>query len=257
MRVLVVVATCWGARVDAQTSDRLLEGQRAFTEADFTRSAQILEELLETEPMSSADLVRALTHLSAVAWIEGDPDRAEQRAREALAIDPSAEAPPGAPQELSARMRALADEVTPLGIEMNTLPAVRGPGTLRARVRGETTLPATLFLRCGEESAEGEREVTVTLLPAIERCDAELRLETGTILARESALLRSVASAADAAASVRSEEPTAPLADTVTRRRRWIGSLAGAVALVGTIVAIALLAGGDDPPQLTGVRVLP
>lgn len=94
MAVLLLLASVHAGTARAQT---LEDARRAYLEADFRGSAEQFAAVLHTPSVDRAAAVEAHRHLAALHQLLDDSDRARLHAEAAVALDPAAAPPEGAP----------------------------------------------------------------------------------------------------------------------------------------------------------------
>ncbi len=223
-------------------------GRVLFLEADFEGSRAVFAEALEAEAQDRGELVASLMYLTAIDSVMGDDAQAEQWAQDALALDADAQLPEGSPSEATERVEALRGQVEPIEIELavdGTDPNVR---FVVARQTGTLHLRAELVLQCGEDEVVGQDgEARVELRATQDRCEAVLQSESGGELVRESLVI---------APLVVTEQVVVAPEETDGPRVGLILGIVGAVLAAAAIgIVLALVLGGSESPQLSGIEV--
>lgn len=232
----------------AQTLERARE---LYLGADFEAALSAFDEVLARPDLSPFDALAAHLHLAALHLVLGAPDEARAHAEAAIAIDPSAEPPAGAPPPLAAMLaRARSQLDAPARFEL-----VRRAGDPRLVVEARLVpaprlLAARLRLRCAtavdppvsRESAPPEVVLRYEPAPSASsvRCRADALTAGGASLVLGSEVF--ALAEKDRAA----ERPIWP----------WVAGAAGIVA-TSVIVAVLLATRGADEARVTGARVEP
>lgn len=245
MRLLVTILLLSHASVSsAQTLD---EARRAYLEADFRRSAETFEAVLETPSVDRAGAVEAHRHLAALRLLLGDAALARRHAEAAVALDPATSPPEGAPpaaeslfdearDAFGGRAAAIAIEGETAGDDLDVRASVSpAPEALADRIG----------LRCvhGADAAEETAELPEVAL--------RIARPAQTVHCRAWITGGGGAQLIDASATFDLEAASEQVTEVGEGGSPWpwIGLVAG-VLVVGAVVAYALISSGSDGARL-------
>jgi len=239
------------------------DGVALFSQARFDEAAAAFEAVLNDPEASAVQIATAHLHMAALRLIAGDERGAERHASAAVALNPSASAPDGAPLRLEELLREAASAEPEGGlsvtVEVPSCPAAGAPVHTSARVTGAPQgLVASTALRCSCGEASQEAEVTdaptVSLVlqtgtasPGDElTCEASARSQSGAVLRSRRvrvALCRPSSestTSADTATSTATEQGEP---EHRSRRGLWIGVGVGATVAVAVAVTLGVVLG--------------
>lgn len=225
-------------------------GRASFLEADFEGSQAAFEAAVQEEALGVADLTSALLHLSAIASLLGDDELARRHAQDALAMDADARAPEGAPASSQELLDSLRDAATPIALTLVVDRTRLDAPRVVARRDGGLHLATELVLVCAEAESVGEDEASLPLAPGVDRCEAVVQTEGGSVVAEEALSIASVAGP--------TEETETVLDDPGTDDSNLglvLGVVGGVVAALAVGIALAFVLRSPGPPQLTGVTL--
>ena len=242
-RAVVLASVCFlfASSAEAQSVE---DARRHYLEAEFEEAVADFESILSRPSLDAAVAVECHSHLMVMRLLLGDPDAARVHASYALALDPAASAPAGAPPEAAELLSEVRSEVsggTRLTIDALTTPEEGEPTSFIASL---DTAPDGLFetirLRCasGDNTAEDDGappSVELSLLPEDEVfCRASASTAGGAVLlrARESFALGQDAAGEEGGGG------TSPWV--------WVGVGAGVLAVAAAVVAVVLIVPNDQ-----------
>jgi hypothetical protein len=237
------------AGASARAQAELDRGRMAYLEADFEGALAAFDAALDSAQLDPAGALEAYRFLAALSLVSGDEAAAMRHARAAVALDPAATAPDGAPTELEG---ILAQARAEQGPEAAAIAIDRGGRSSHVTARLEHAPPdlgARLTLRCGDDDAvEGAPPVVETRVRARRGVHCTARLENtagGTLVAAE----------VDVTVATRSDDGTPR--DGASRRRLWpwIVGVGGGLVLAGVITAVAVVAARPDAALLETPQV--
>lgn len=228
-------------------SDRVLaqgidQAEARWFEADFDGARRLFEAVLGSAQLSTTEAVAAHRYLAALDDLRGDARRAQLHAEAALALDPSANAPDGAPRGTAALFAAARSRLggRRASLSIASVPDLVSNGRRTVEVRVEAApegLVPVLHLRCGEleRTARGSSLVVEVDAGADVDCTAEARTEGGA------ALLRAERGFGPSGRSSTATGTARATADDRTVRRRRVGAITGASAAAVAAVLVGVL----------------
>jgi hypothetical protein len=254
---LLCLAPSWATAEVSEGESELDRGRELYLEAAFERARLVFEETLGSADLDPGDALEAHRYLAALELIVGEADAAERHAAAAVALDPSVEAPEGAPPELGELLDSVradqGERRAELRIATDEEELEQGQAsTIAAELRpAPEALVATLRLRCDDSEAEATPptvEVSVTPDPEAEQvhCDASAETEAGAVLlqaARDFAVRREEAGVGGGGDD-----------DGGVLWWPWVLG-AGVAAVVAGLVAVIVLNTGPEDAYIAGPRV--
>jgi ElaB/YqjD/DUF883 family membrane-anchored ribosome-binding protein len=237
-------------------------GAELFTQARFSEAEAWCSRVLDSADATDADLGQAYTVLSALSHIEGSQDRARRYASMAIALDPGALPPPGAPEALEELFEETRDAQPEEGLSVVldfSVCAADEPPTISASAHGAPPdLVETTTIQCtqrgrtvGEGSAEGTTVDVVLRADDVEEDDA-IECEA-SIRARSGAVLRAVHQRMEPCTGrVPSDTTENDVTEPTTGRARrspwgWVGLGAGVLGvIVGVIIGTVFGTRSDE-----------
>jgi hypothetical protein len=229
--------------------------------ADFERSVRAFEAVLARPDLTRFDALQAHLHLAALHLVLENPSQATVHARTAVALDPGAQPPPGAPprlrEELQQARRALGEQAAALSLQAE--PRGKQLFVVATVDPAPEPLADSVVLRCGPP--DGPQQSRRSALPRVSlrdaagkqdgplRCRAEVRTTGGAVLLEQE---RTFAPASATSAKSNSQ-------DEPRRVWRWVGGATGAAAAVAAVTAALVVTqrGDGEQARITGARVEP
>lgn len=231
-------------------------GRARFLEADFEGSRASFREAVNEDALGTSDLVQSLLHLSAIAALLGEDDLARERAEDAVALDADARAPEGAPATMAELLDELRDRAAPVQLRVVVDRTHLDAPRVVAHREGGLHLATELVLTCGEAESLGDEEAALPLAPGVDRCEATLQTEAGSVLVNEAL---SIAALGEAGPNPDGSNPDAgdPLdgSDDDGAPVGLILGVVGGVVVAAIAVVLALTLASPGPPQLTQISV--
>ncbi len=223
-------------------------GRDAYLAAEFEDAARRFEAVLRSPAASGPDLAEAHRYLAALRSMLGSPADAQAHIAMAVALNPDAVAPEGAPSEVEeafAEARARGERAT-LSITSADPLESGARATVTATLRPALPPLATLDLDCTsgearatERGAAPSLSVTLELRGDEARCEARALTDAGAA-ALAASWEQAVLGSADVAGG-----DDGPIVAGV------LGGVAGALAVAGAVVLIAVLTSGGGGDQAT------
>lgn len=236
------------------SAQNIEEARGRWFDADFEASRDEFRSVLASPALTPAHAVDAHRYLAAIHLALGESEAARAHAEAAVALDPSAEPPEGAPRgaEDLFRMarRRLGDRRAELTVEPRGAVARGVAVTVVTHLDpAPPALEARLVVRCGTAEATGEPPaVEVVVVPESDVvCVAEARTPAGAVLLSVTRELH---------LPVRTSEAGA-LGDGEVRRKRWpwiVGSVA--LAAVAGVVTGVVVHNHNQPASFGGTTVV-
>ena len=247
-----------GAR--AQT---LENARRLYLAASFQDAVPAFEAVLADGDASRGEILEAHRHLAALHEIQGAGERALVHARAAVALEPDASAPDGAPPEVDALLERAREELGgPAELAIDTPDgalAYEEPGRVRAHLDpAPDGLAARVHLSCdgGDDdraaASAAPPEVTAALTPRAGsvRCEASASTAAGAVLFEVTRTLSVENAPADATLAVGAHTDDGGDGAPIWP---WLAAGAGALVLAGAVVLI-VLASQPDQASFGGAR---
>ncbi|MFK7998299.1 MAG: hypothetical protein AB8H86_01835 [Polyangiales bacterium] len=241
------VAFSFSNAAHAQTVE---DARRHYLEAEFEEAIADFEAVLSRPSLDAAAAVECHTHLMTLRMLLGNAEAARVHAAYALALDPAASAPAGAPPEATQLLTDVRGQLggpARLSIDTESAPEQGAPTTIRASLEpAPDGLFTSLRLRCASGDVTGDESgappnVALTLSPDEEIfCRASASNDAGAVLLRVRQTFTLDEEEQDAAGG------TSPWV--------WVGVGAGVLAVAAAVVAVVLLVPNDQatlgPPTI-------
>lgn len=248
------------APVQTARAQSVDQAQAHWFEADFDAARTDFEAILASAELSIPDALTAHRYLAALDMLRGDEPTAKSHAEAALALDPAAEAPDGAPRSTAA---LFASARSRMGGSMATLSLEARPSTVSADrlvvearlVPAPSALTSTIVVRCGvdERTARADSVTMEISVRGSVPCTAEARTEHGAVLFRARASFEDGGGRRGLP-----DVSSATSSDDTSGRRRRIGWIAGAStgAVVVSVVLGIVMHGRNADAQFGGTTVV-
>ncbi|MEM9865693.1 MAG: hypothetical protein AAF938_29060 [Myxococcota bacterium] len=243
---LALVFSALAASASAQSVE---EARRHYLEAEFEEAIEAFEGVLARPSVDRAAAVESHAHLLVLRLLLGDPDAARGHASFALALDPAASVPAGAPPEaaeLLSEVRSQRSGAAALLMETLEPPQEGEAVTVVASLENAPDgLLARLQLRCasGEASADEEGEppdVEVSLVVEDDVfCRASASTASGGVLLRANDTFS--LGDEDGGAVGGDDDDDGGVSPWV-----WVGVGAGVLAVAAVVVTLVLVVPSDQ-----------